>query len=163
MGANLNVVWGEPASPECPEVPAVMDAVDAWVSEGNSFDLFASLHSASAVTINWAYHASDRVEVPHAANPGEYSAELERILALIEANAPEFIASEGLSHSTRPDISRQHMMLQHGVLSLLFEGTYNPTSLGPNAGELMTPERHGAIGRALGIALHDHFIMGGDR
>lgn len=158
MGVNLNVVWGHPASSECTEVAAVTDAIGAWVDEGNSFDLFVSLHSASAVTFNWAYHPSDDIHPPLAADPEGYPSELKRFLDIVEANAPDFLASEGVSGSTRADVSRQWAMFNYGVLSLLFEGTYAHTTYGPHAGEVMTPERHRAIGRALGIAMHDYFI-----
>jgi hypothetical protein len=160
-GLSLNAVWDDPsAGGLTPEIEAVTDEITLWVSGGNSYDFFADLHSTSGGTTNFAFHPHLSIEPAMYFDPPNYADHLNAILAMIEGIAPDFDKDSGVSFSVSPAVSRQSQMLQYGVLSLLFEGTYNYTGYGPNVGQYMTPARHRAIGEALAIALHQWFNLG---
>jgi zinc carboxypeptidase/carboxypeptidase M14-like protein len=158
LGFNLNREWDTPSSLDSPEVLAVTDEIADWVGGGNSYDFFADLHSTSGGTVNFAFHSALSVEPPLHTDPPDYSDQLDILLGLIESEDPDFDADTGNSTSLDQRLSRQRQMRQYGVLAVLFEGTYNFTSYGPNTGQRMTPDRHRAIGEAFAIALQQYFL-----
>jgi len=51
-GYNLNREWNQATAQNSPEVLAVVDEIDAWVTGGNRYEFFADLHSTSGGTDN---------------------------------------------------------------------------------------------------------------
>lgn len=151
-GVNLNRVWNAPDPATSPEIQAIVDAIAAWVAEGHSYDFFADLHADSGALSNYAFHP------PPGMMPPPYHERLLDILHRVEQIAPDFTARRGESGSRGRGVSRQSQMFGHGVLALLFENGYTYPAYGPQAHRYMTPARHAAIGEAIGLALHGHFL-----
>lgn len=159
-GTNLNRVWDSATPDESPEVLAVTNAISEWVHTGHSYNFFCDMHSTSGRTDNYAYFPPPSVQPPRYRNPEEYAADVGEILSLLAEYNVDFTTATGESASTNPRLSRQHEMMEYGVLAILTEGIYNYPSYGPNSGEYMTPNRHRAIGAALGRALRTYFLFG---
>jgi murein tripeptide amidase MpaA len=161
-GVNLNRVWDDLEHTDSPSVKAVVDAIHKWTDEGNPYDIFLDLHSDSEATTNYAFHAAEGVEPPLAENPTNYHFRLRDFLVRLSEVNHDFSYDyhEGPEHNTSDlRFSRTHQMMTHGVLSLLFEGTYSRVEQSKNPDDYMTPERHRRLGASLGHVLLETILL----
>jgi hypothetical protein len=156
-GVNLNRVWNSATEHSSPEILSVTRVIDSWVAEGNPYDFFADLHSTSGASNHYAYYASEGTEPPLYKNPESYYEDSVAILNLINKYNPGFNNTRGESSSMSQRLSRQHQMMQYGVLALIFESGYTRIGYGPRAEEYSTPAHHKSVGQALARALAEYY------
>lgn len=159
-GVNLNRSWGSATLEKDPEIVHVERAIKEWVDAGNSYVFFADLHSDSAATSHYAFHAGPDVKPAKYARPDEYHADSVKFMRFVAANTPDFNVAEGSSNDPSSAYSRQSQMQNYGALAFVFEATYTYPTFGPNKKVYITPERHRAVGTAIGIALYDYYLAG---
>jgi hypothetical protein len=141
-----------------PEILAATQAIDDWVTGGNSLDFFADLHSTSGAYPHFSYHASSSIIPPLYHDPPNYHEDTKTFLALINKHEPAFRDTTGSSSSTDQRLARQWVTFQDGTLAFTYEGGYNKVNYGPNSDDWMTPAVHKSTGEAIGRALYDFYL-----
>ncbi|MBI1289829.1 hypothetical protein GC173_01105 [bacterium] len=159
-GVNLNRVWNKPDPATSPEILAVTSAVRRWVDSGNRYDFFIDLHGDSEALACYAFQPGASIKPPKYHSPHRYHADSRRYIAMVASRAPDFHPDEGVVETDDVGLSRQFMTFEYGVMAELFEMGYSTVNYGPNAGLWLTPERHGAIGRAAGESLAEYLLGG---
>jgi len=159
-GVNLNRVWNKPSPETSPEILAITAAIDAWVAEGNPYQLFADIHSTAGPRPHFAYHAGPSQRPALYANPAHYNRDLRDFLMLVNDFAPHFDNTRGGGASAETTIAQNHQRVVHGAMSFTFEGSYNRQNHGPNAKEPMTLKQHQDVGIALAKAMVTYFELG---
>ncbi len=159
-GRNLNRKWdGSANAATSPEVLVIKEAIDEWVSDGYSYDMFLDIHSTSGANPHFAFHAAAGVQPSLYHDPPNYHAHTRQWLSLVNDHAPHFHPTRGASTSTNQQLAYHNQRIQYGVLAFTPEGAYNRQNYGPTPNAWMTPQQHYEVGVAMAKAIVDYYEL----